>query len=118
MKYIFTLLVLITTQLISTAQYPGAKTAGAGASANMNMGHFYGKIVDLNNKGIEGITIQLKGSKFDPTTKKTTETIKTKRNKQIPICLQKYYTTLQQLYIHNFTKLNKALQHFTQLFFF
>ena len=75
MKYIFTLIVLFTTQLTSIAQYPGAKTAGAGAAGNMNMGHFYGKIVDQSNKGIEGITIQLKGSKFDPTTKKTTETI-------------------------------------------
>ncbi len=71
MKYIFTLLVLILTQLNSIAQYPGAKAAGA----NMNMGHFYGKIVDLNNKGLEGITIQLKGNKFDPVTKKTTESI-------------------------------------------
>jgi outer membrane receptor protein involved in Fe transport len=41
----------------------------------MNQGHFYGKIVDENKKGIEGVTLQIKGSKFDPITKKTTEAI-------------------------------------------
>jgi outer membrane receptor protein involved in Fe transport len=62
------------TQLNSNAQYPtGAGARGAGASANM--GRFYGKIVDASNKGLEGITIQLKGNKFDPATKKSTESI-------------------------------------------
>jgi outer membrane receptor protein involved in Fe transport len=41
----------------------------------MNVGHFYGKIVDVNNKGIDGVTLQLKGSKLDPTTKKNKEVI-------------------------------------------
>lgn len=74
MKYIYIFFFAILTQLNSNAQYPtgnGAKGAGAGS----NMGHFYGKIVDQNNKGIEGITLQLKGNKFDPATKKTTEAI-------------------------------------------
>ena len=74
MKYIYIFFLAILTQLNSFAQYPtgsGAKAAGAGN----NMGHFYGKIVDQNNKGIEGITLQLKGNKFDPATKKTTEVI-------------------------------------------
>jgi outer membrane receptor protein involved in Fe transport len=74
MKYIYIFFLAILTQLNSNAQYPtgnAAKGAGAGA----NMGHFYGKVVDQNNKGIEGITLQLKGNKFDPVTKKTSEAI-------------------------------------------
>jgi outer membrane receptor protein involved in Fe transport len=74
MKYIYIFLLAILTQLNSYAQYPtGAGARGAGAGANM--GRFYGKIVDANKKGIEGITIQLKGSKFDPATKKSSEVI-------------------------------------------
>ena len=41
----------------------------------MNMGRYYGKIVDANKKGIDGATLQIKGSKYDPITKKTSETI-------------------------------------------
>ncbi len=74
MKFIYIFFIAILTQLNSSAQYPtGAGARGAGASANM--GRFYGKVVDANKKGIEGITIQLKGSKFDPATKKSTESI-------------------------------------------
>jgi len=61
---------LFVAQINLFAQFPGAARAGGG---NMNMGHFYGKVVDANKKGIDGITIQLKSNKFDPATKKTTE---------------------------------------------
>jgi outer membrane receptor protein involved in Fe transport len=61
---------LFVAQINLIAQFPGAARAGGG---NMNMGHFYGKVVDANKKGIDGITIQLKSNKFDPATKKTTE---------------------------------------------
>jgi len=74
MKNIFILASLLLIQMISNAQYPAAAGARAGG-ANMNQGHFYGKIVDANKKGIEGVTLQIKGSKFDPVTKKTTEAI-------------------------------------------
>jgi len=74
MKYIYIFFFAILTQLNSNAQYPGAGAA-KGAGAGGNMGHFYGKVVDQNNKGIEGITLQLKGNKFDPATKKATEAI-------------------------------------------
>jgi outer membrane receptor protein involved in Fe transport len=74
MKYIYIFVIAILTQLNSHAQYPGA--AGArGAGAGANMGRFYGKIVDANKKGLEGVTIQLKGNKFDVATKKSTEVI-------------------------------------------
>jgi hypothetical protein len=74
MKFIYIFFIAILTQLNSSAQYPtGGGARGAGASANM--GRFYGKVVDANKKGIEGITLQIKGSKFDPVSKKTTESI-------------------------------------------
>ena len=70
MKYISILLFFAIYSTTSLAQYPGAATRGAGASSNM--GHFYGKIVDANKKGVDGASVQLKGSKFDPATKKAT----------------------------------------------
>ena len=74
MKYIYILISFVLIQMSANAQIPAA--AGARASgANMNQGHFYGKVVDENKKGIEGVTLQIKGSKFDPVTKKTTEAI-------------------------------------------
>ncbi len=73
MKNICIVLGLLLVQLTGIAQIPAG--ARAGGAASMNMGHFYGKIVDANKKAIDGATIQLKGSKFDPTTKKTSEVI-------------------------------------------
>ncbi len=74
MKNIYIVISFLLIQINSNAQYPAAAGARAGG-ANMNQGHFYGKIVDANKKGIEGVTLQIKGSKFDPATKKTTEAI-------------------------------------------
>ena len=51
------------------AQFPGGGNRGGGQ--NMNMGHFYGKIVDAaTNKGVDAASVQLFQSKFDSTTKK------------------------------------------------
>ena len=64
--------------LFSQAQYPGAgRPGGAGmGSQNMNIGHFYGKIVDGKTaKGIDGASIQLIGNKFDTVTKKMKQVI-------------------------------------------
>ena len=74
MKYISILVFALLLQVDSFAQYPGAAARGMGAGGN-NMGHFYGKIVDASNKGVDGVTLQLKGTKFDPATKKSAETI-------------------------------------------
>ena len=50
------------------AQFPGGGNRGGGQ--NMNMGHFYGKIVDAaTNKGVDAASVQLFQSKFDSTTK-------------------------------------------------
>ena len=69
-KYLIVSFLLITQSGFS--QIPaGARTGGG----NLNMGHFYGKIIDAAKKGIPGITLQLKGNKFDAATKKSTEAI-------------------------------------------
>jgi len=74
MKYIFSLFLIGFLYINAAAQMPGAYGArSGGAGAGANMGHFYGKIVDNNNKGLDGITLQLKGSKFDPISKKSIE---------------------------------------------
>ncbi len=72
MKYIYLLLSFLLIVQSGFSQIPGGARAGGG---NMNMGHFYGKIIDGNKKGIEGVSIQIKGAKFDPISKKSTETI-------------------------------------------
>jgi len=64
----------IFTHLVSFAQRP-TDLAPKAAAGNMNMGRYYGKIVDANKKGIDGATLQIKGTKYDPVTKKTSETI-------------------------------------------
>ena len=71
MKQLTILFSALLIQMTSFAQIPTGRPAGAGGS--MNMGHFYGKVVDANKKGIDGATVQLKGSKFDPATKKASE---------------------------------------------
>ena len=60
------------------AQIPGGGRP-SGASQNMNIGRFYGKITDTKtNKGIEASSVQLLQSVFDTTTKaKKTKVIST-----------------------------------------
>ena len=72
MKQIIILFSAFIFQTSAFAQIPTGRPAG-GAGGSMNMGHFYGKVVDANKKGIDGVTVQLKGSKFDPATKKASE---------------------------------------------
>jgi len=60
--FIFTLIISGTTM----AQMPGR----AGGQ-NMNMGHFYGKVIDANNnKPLEAASVQLTQNKMDTVTKK------------------------------------------------
>ncbi len=75
-------LVLLSFSLVcltATAQYPGmgGRPGGAaGATQNTNIGHFYGKLEDpKSKKGLESVTVQLKGNKFDTATKKMKESI-------------------------------------------
>jgi outer membrane receptor protein involved in Fe transport len=72
MKHLYIILSLTFFSVLANAQNMPQRAAGAGAG--MNMGRFYGKIVDNAKKGIDGATVQLKLSKFDPATKKVSET--------------------------------------------
>lgn len=80
MRNFFFLVSMLLLNLSLSAQFPagmGGARGGAGATGqNMNLGHFYGKIVDnITNKGVEGVTVQLKGNKFDTVSKKMKEAI-------------------------------------------
>lgn len=64
------LCLIVCTSVFS--QMPGTMGPGRGAGAgqNMNMGRFYGKIVDgKTNKGIEAVSVQLIQNKFDTVSK-------------------------------------------------
>lgn len=78
MRKVLVILVLFSLNLtVINAQFPGMR-GGGGNNQNMNIGHFYGKIVDSKNKGVEGASILLIGNKFDTVTKKMKEaTLKT-----------------------------------------
>src|SRR5690349_4075526 len=70
-KFYYTLFVLVLTAGTAAAQYPrsGGASRGGGRQ-NMNMGHFYGKVVDGNtNKPLEAASVQLTRNVIDTVTK-------------------------------------------------
>ncbi|MDE3212228.1 MAG: carboxypeptidase regulatory-like domain-containing protein, partial [Bacteroidota bacterium] len=68
MKHTFLTLGFLLVACITMAQYLGTRSRGG---QSMNMGHFYGKVIDKNTgKPIEGASIQLSQNKFDPKTRK------------------------------------------------
>jgi len=73
------LLICFFTLSISAAyaQMPGGgANRGQMGGQNMNMGHFYGKIIDsANNKPLEAVSVQLIQNKFDTVTKKRKDVI-------------------------------------------
>lgn len=74
-KYYFTLFILISST-IAMAQYPQAANRPNGSGRNMNLGHFYGKVIDGNtNKPIEAASVQLSQMKMDTVTKQRKTTI-------------------------------------------
>jgi outer membrane receptor protein involved in Fe transport len=81
MRKIFVFVVLSLLLGSATAQMMGGpggfgNRGAAGGSQNMNIGHFYGKIVDpKTNKGLEGATVLLVGNKFDTVAKKMKEAV-------------------------------------------
>ena len=79
MKHLLFFSFLISLSSFTIAQFQGGMGGsrpggGAAGKQNMNVGHFYGKIVDSKtNKGIPGVTVILTGNKFDTVTKKLKE---------------------------------------------
>lgn len=72
-RYFIFSAILLTAASTTYAQFPGAGNRGG---QNMNMGHFYGKIVDATtNKAIDAASIQLIQNKFDSVTKKRKDVI-------------------------------------------
>ena len=73
------LLVGVCTMAISLthAQMPGGGgNRGQMGGQNMNMGHFYGKIIDsASNKPVEAASVQLIQNKFDSVTKKRKDVV-------------------------------------------
>ncbi|CAN5425486.1 outer membrane beta-barrel family protein [soil metagenome] len=71
---IFSLSFFLLLSTVAFGQVPGAGNRGGGQ--NMNMGHFYGKVVDsTTNKGIDAASIQLIQNKLDTVTKKRKDVI-------------------------------------------
>jgi outer membrane receptor for ferrienterochelin and colicin len=78
MKNFVWLFVLIACIKTVNAQFPGAQGGGGrpGGGAQMNIGHFYGRIIDkATNKGLDAASVQLIGSKFDTATKKRADAV-------------------------------------------
>lgn len=75
--FYLTVLFIAASSATLLAQYP--QSGGAGrrpTGGNMNMGHFYGKVVDANsNKPLESATVQLAHSQFDTASKQKKEVI-------------------------------------------
>ncbi|MEO6230454.1 MAG: outer membrane beta-barrel family protein [Ferruginibacter sp.] len=70
------ILLLSTCSYSSYAQFPAGGGMRAGGGQNMNVGHFYGKVVDeVSNKPIEAASIQLVQNKFDSATKKRIDVV-------------------------------------------
>lgn len=64
-----TAVLLLTATLSVQAQMPGAGKGMGGQ--NMNLGHFYGKVLETaNGKPLDGASVQLIQNKFDSVTKK------------------------------------------------
>ncbi|MCU0345922.1 MAG: TonB-dependent receptor, partial [Saprospiraceae bacterium] len=73
MKTILALLLVVFASQMDAQNWPGAPggggAPGAGKGAPMNIGRFYGKVIDENKKGIAYATVELYGMQFDTTTK-------------------------------------------------
>ena len=78
LKQIF-LAIAVLAGSISYAQMPtmqGGAPRGRAGGANMNMGRFYGRIIDAaSNKGIEAASVQLVTTKFDTLSKQRKDTV-------------------------------------------
>ena len=75
LKVILSLFLLLTT-IDLLAQYPGGGGGRPGGGQNMNVGHFYGKVIDATtNRPIDAVSVQLLQNKLDTVTKKRKDVI-------------------------------------------
>ncbi len=78
MKKFLLAFIFLTILNYTNAQMPSGTQRGPRnmSGGSMNVGRFYGKIIDkLTDKGIEHVTIQLKGNRYDSVSKKMKESI-------------------------------------------
>jgi len=73
----FLLICLLTLSIsITNAQFPGAGGNRGAGGQNMNLGHFYGKVLEsINNKPLEAASVLLIQNKFDSVTKKRKDVV-------------------------------------------
>lgn len=64
---------LLGLSLPVLAQRPGGGPSGGFDRSKMNIGRFYGKVVDESGAGVGFATVQLYGMRFDTTTRERTE---------------------------------------------
>ena len=77
-NFIKFLLVCVCTIAFSTtqAQMPGGGNRGQMGGQNMNLGHFYGKVLEsVNSKPLEAASVLLIQNKFDSVTKKRKDVV-------------------------------------------
>ena len=71
--FLRTLLPILLLACLSSAvvsqNFPGAPGGGGGGAPKMNIGRFYGKVVDEKGKGVGYATVQLFGMQFDTVSK-------------------------------------------------
>jgi outer membrane receptor protein involved in Fe transport len=66
----------IACSFTALGQIPGGAVRGQMGGQNMNVGHFYGKVLDsTSNKPVEAASVQLIQNKFDSTTKKRKDVV-------------------------------------------
>ena len=76
MRFFVPILLLTISAGFSTAQNPQGRPGGTGNFQQMNIGRFYGKVVDeASGKGIGYASVQLYGMKWDSTSKKMENTL-------------------------------------------
>jgi outer membrane receptor protein involved in Fe transport len=80
MKHFGWLFLLLVSFQISLAQYPGGGAGRGpgrpGGGQQMNIGHFYGRIIDkATNKGLDAASVQLVQNKLDTVTKKRVDVV-------------------------------------------
>ena len=74
-KYLLVCLLMLSIT-ITDAQMPGAGGNRPGGGQNMNLGHFYGKVLEsVGNKPLDAASVLLVQNKFDSVTKKRKDVV-------------------------------------------